>query len=86
MSRASCLVLILAAIIYWQIREIDMVLRHWDPVEEGIDPALLPHISPIGWDNVILYGEYALDPGWVRHPHGIRSTVWKTSRNSLVPS
>ena len=24
-----------------------------------------------GWDNVILYGEYALDPGWVRHPHGI---------------
>ena len=47
------------------------MLRHWDPVEEGIDPALLPHISPIGWDNVILYGEYALDPGWVRHPHGI---------------
>ena len=71
MSRASCLVLILAAIIYWQIREIDTVLRHWDPIEEGIDPALLPHISPIGWDNVILYGEYALDPGWVRHPHGI---------------
>jgi hypothetical protein len=71
MSRASCLVLILAAIIYWQIREIDMVLRHWDPVEEGIDPALLPHISPIGWDNVILYGEYALDPSLVRHPHGV---------------
>jgi hypothetical protein len=45
MSRASCLVLILAALIYWQIREIDMVLRHWDPMEEGIDPALLPHIS-----------------------------------------
>ena len=61
----------LAAIIYWQIREIDTVLRHWDPEDEGIDPALLPHISPIGWDNVILYGEYALDPGWVRHPHGI---------------
>jgi hypothetical protein len=30
-------------------------------VEEGIDPALLSYISPIGWDNVILYGEYALD-------------------------
>jgi hypothetical protein len=71
MSRASCLVLILAAIIYWQIREIDTVLRHWDPVEEGIDPALLSYISPIGWDNMILYGEYALDPGWVRHPHGL---------------
>jgi hypothetical protein len=34
-------------------------------------PPLLQHISPIGWDNVILYGEYALDPGWVRHPHGL---------------
>jgi hypothetical protein len=32
MSRASCLVLILAAIIYWQILQIDGVLRHWDPV------------------------------------------------------
>src|SRR5262249_28030438 len=70
MSRASCLVLILAAIISGQSREIDPVLRHWDPVEEGLDPTLLPHISPIGWDNVLLYGEYALDPGWGRHPHG----------------
>jgi TnpA family transposase len=71
LSRSSCLVRILAAIISWQIREIDTVRRHWDPVEEGIDPTLLPHISPMSWDNVILYGEYALDPGWVRHPHGI---------------
>jgi len=23
--------------------------------------AMLPHISPIGWDNIILYGEYVLD-------------------------
>jgi len=65
MSRASCLVLILAAIIYWQIREIDTVLRHWDPSEDGIDASLLPHISPIGWDNIVLYGEYALDRGLV---------------------
>lgn len=71
MSRASGLVLILAAIIYGQLREIDTVRRHWDPVEEGIDPTWLPHISPMGWDNGILSGEYALTPGWVRQPHGI---------------
>jgi len=65
MSRASCLVLILAAIIYWQIREIDTVLRHWDPGEDGVDASLLPHISPIGWDNIVLYGEYVLDRGLV---------------------
>jgi TnpA family transposase len=72
MSRASCLILILAAIIYWQILEIDSVLRHWDPTEDGVDPALLTHISPIGWDNIMLYGEYALDRSLVaRHPrHG----------------
>jgi TnpA family transposase len=48
MSRASCLVLILAAIIYWQLREIDPVLRHWDSGEDGIDASFLPHMSPIG--------------------------------------
>jgi TnpA family transposase len=71
-SRASCLVLILAAIISWQILEIDRVLRHWDPTEDGIDPALRTHISPIGWDNIVLYGQYALDRGFVaRYPrHG----------------
>ena len=69
MSRASCLVLILAAIISWQILEIDSVLRHWDPAEDGRDPALLIHISPIGWDNIVLYGEYALDRSLVaRYP------------------
>jgi TnpA family transposase len=66
MSRASCLVLILAAIIYWQIVQIDEVLRFWDPQNEGIDPRLLVHVSPIGWDNVILYGEYSLDRNLVQ--------------------
>ena len=57
---------------YWLVSEIDRVLRHWDPAEDGIDPALLTHISPIGWDNIMLYGEYALDRSLVaRHPrHG----------------
>jgi hypothetical protein len=69
MSRASCLILMLAAIIYWQILEIDAVLRHWDPAEEGVDPALLAHISPIGWDNIVLYGAYPMDRNLVRrHP------------------
>jgi hypothetical protein len=71
MSRASCLVLILVALIYWQILQIDGVLQHWDPAEEGIDPSLLTHINPIGWDNVVLYGEYHLDRSLVHHPRGV---------------
>jgi hypothetical protein len=57
--------------LYWQILEIDGVLRHWDPTEDGIAPALLTHISPIGWDNVVLYGEYHLDRRLVHHPRGV---------------
>jgi len=73
MSRARCLVLLLAASISWQILESDAVLRHWDPAEEGLDPALLTHISPIGWDNIVLYGAYPMDQHVVRR-HLRRST------------
>jgi hypothetical protein len=68
MSTASCLVLILAAIVYWQITEIDRLLRTWNPHEEDLDPFLLMHISPTGWDNVLLYGECRLDRTHVRPP------------------
>ncbi len=27
----------------------------------NIDLSLLEHISPIGWENIILYGEYVLN-------------------------
>ena len=33
------------------------LLRHWDPSEDGIDASLLPHMSPMGWDNIVLSGE-----------------------------
>ena len=31
------------------------------PQAEGINLDLLAHISPIGWENVVLYGEYILN-------------------------
>ena len=63
---ASCLLLILAAIIYWQIREIDRVLSEADSDADDLNFELLSHISPIGWDNVLLYGEYQLNRSLVR--------------------
>jgi TnpA family transposase len=65
LSTASCLTLILACIIYWQAQEIGIVLIHNDLDAERIDASLLSHISPIGWDNVLLYGEYILNPALV---------------------
>jgi len=66
MNLCSCLTLILACVIYWQAKEISRVVRWCKPENDKIDVALLEHISPIEWDNVILYGQYVLDRAQVR--------------------
>ena len=66
MNSCSCLTLILACIIYWQAREISKAVRQNDPAEDGIDVGMLEHISPIEWENVILYGQYVIDRRLIR--------------------
>ena len=66
MNSCSCLTLILACIIYWQAQQITQTVRSEAVAEEGIDATLLQHVSPIEWDNVILYGQYVLDRARVR--------------------
>jgi len=66
MNSCSCLTLILACIIYWQAREIDRVLNECNPEGYGINTALLEHVSPIEWENVVLYGEYVLNRELIR--------------------
>jgi hypothetical protein len=58
--------LILACIVYWQACEISWVLSECDPVADRIDLSVLEHVSPIEWDNVVLYGQYILDRKLVR--------------------
>ena len=51
----------MACIIYWQAKEINRVILEADPEKNDIDLSfLLEHISPVTWDNVILYGEYVI--------------------------
>ena len=64
-NTASCLTLIMACIIYWQAKEISRVILEQDPETAGVDLSMLEHISPIGWENILLYGEYVLDPSLV---------------------
>ena len=66
LNACSCLTLIAAAIIYWQAQEIARLLN--DPPEDiaTIDPSLVAHISPINWENVVLYGQYHLNPKLVK--------------------
>ena len=65
-NSCSCLNLILACIIYWQAKEINKVVIESYPEDSSIDLSLMEHISPIAWDNVILYGEYVLNPNLVK--------------------
>lgn len=65
-NSCSCMTLILACIIYWQAREINRVVMECDPEGSGINLNLMEHISPITWDNVILYGEYLLDQNLIQ--------------------
>jgi hypothetical protein len=51
----------MAAIIYWQAKEISRIVKECNPENAGIDLSMLAHISPIEWSNVILYGEYKLN-------------------------
>ena len=68
MNSCSCLTLIMACVIYWQAKEISRVVRWCQPKEdeEKFEVTLLEHVSPIEWDNVILYGQYILDRAQVR--------------------
>ena len=65
-NACSCLTLILACIIYWQAKEISRVVDSCRPEENGIDTSLLEHISPIEWDNVVLYGDYVINRELIR--------------------
>lgn len=60
-NTCSCLTLIMACIIYWQSKEITRVINECNPEAAGIDLSMLEHISPIEWENLILYGQYVID-------------------------
>jgi TnpA family transposase len=66
-NTCSCLTLILASIIYWQANEIKRVIDQYGAELDQKCLAMLAHISPIGWDNIILYGEYVLDKRLIKY-------------------
>ena len=45
---------------------------------------MLQHVSPIEWDNVILYGQYVLDRARVRYPFWGTKVTTLSRRNSIV--
>ncbi len=53
-------------VVNWQAKEISRVLKMGIPEGEDIEISLLEHVSPIEWENAILYGQYVLNPDDIR--------------------
>jgi len=51
--------------IYWQAKKINRIAFDENPEKDGIDLELLEHISPIAWENMIIYGDYNFDESLV---------------------
>ena len=62
----NSLTIILAAIIYWQSKELNRLFNSEEFKQMGFDPSLMSHISPVNWDNIVLYGEYIINMEMIR--------------------
>lgn len=59
MHRASCLVLVIAAIAAWNTVYLAKALATYQTMQgKTIDPQLLEHLSPLGWNHINLLGHY----------------------------
>ena len=59
--RASGLNLVIAAIVYWNSTYIADAVRHLRASGQAVDPALLPHSSPVSWEHVAFSGDFLWD-------------------------
>lgn len=56
--RMAGLNLLAAIIIYWNTKQLGQAVAARQRAELNCDPALLAHISPLGWAHILLTGEY----------------------------
>jgi TnpA family transposase len=66
MNSCSCLTLLLACVVYWQAKEISRVLKMGISGRRRYQLQSPGAVSPIEWENVILYGQYVLNPDDIR--------------------
>ena len=57
-KRAMALNLVIAAITFWNTTYMEKAANHLAKTNALHDPALLPHTSPLGWDHIILSGDF----------------------------
>ncbi len=57
-KRAMALNLVIAAIIFWNTLYMDKATDHLGKTGQMPDPGLLPFTSPLGWEHIILTGNF----------------------------
>ena len=58
-KRVMALNLVIAAIIFWNTLYMDKATDHLRMTGQMREPGLLlPHISPLGWEHIILTGDF----------------------------
>ena len=59
--RASGLNLVIAAMVYWNSTYITDAVRHMRASGTTVNPELLPHSSPVGWEHIAFSGDFLWD-------------------------
>ena len=67
MYRASGLNLVVAAVIRWNTRYLQLAA---DDLKVGSD--MMKHVAPLGWEHLSLTGDYAWDTGDLPGPGELR--------------
>ena len=62
-KRVMALNLVIAAIVYWNTTYLDKATDHLRRQGRLPDPSLLRHVSPLGWEHIVLTGDYDWDSG-----------------------
>jgi len=56
--RASALNLVTGAIVLWNTTYLEAARHHLDSIGKPVQPELLQHLSPLGWQHINLTGDY----------------------------
>ena len=87
-KRAMALNLVIAAITFWNTIYMDKAAGHLAKSSPLYDPALLPHTSPLGWEHIILSGDFDWHSGAaerkIARPLNIRPNRDESSRSGSL--
>ena len=62
-KRVMALNRVIAAIVYWNTSYIEKAANHLRRERRLPDPTLLRHVSPLGWEHIVLTGDYDWNSG-----------------------